>query len=364
MSIVNPERGRRGVMAALACAALVVTAVVVIPSGEAASTPAGLDSARRCHVVVKRVHGKRRHVRVCPKSKPKPKPKPPSGPPQAPPPPAPVGSFGTIASAVTLPAYPTQTPASFGEGAVWVRNTDGSVTRFDPGSGSASLFKLPLTSQFGWVEAGGGAVWADDSNSGTVVRLDPTSGAVTARTNVPTATGIAIAAGSVWVAAHRSGEIDRLDPTTAQVVEHIQVPVADPQGLFAAAGYLWYYGGRINLTTHAVTPFTFPVYWCGEIGGDDTQIWLVTQGCGTGTMIHLDPVTATPVGSISVGDTPVELLSAFGSLWVNTFRRVVRVDPASGNVIGELDVPTQAIVAGAGSIWVIEPDAQLVRIQP
>ena len=90
-------------------------------------------------------------------------------------------------------------------GAVWV--TDGSrrVTRIDARSGAVTQFAAGRT--LDGVVSGAGAVWAFNSKTATVVRIDPRTGAVTDPIRIatrrgsdkPYPVGIATTPGTVWV---------------------------------------------------------------------------------------------------------------------------------------------------------------------
>src|SRR5262249_48489185 len=86
-----------------------------------------------------------------------------------------------------------------GDGAVWVTNMgDDTVSRIDPGSGSAksvAVGRAPLG-----IAYGAGSVWVANRDDGTVSRLGPTTGKVVATIHVGNSPRrIAVGAGKVWV---------------------------------------------------------------------------------------------------------------------------------------------------------------------
>lgn len=67
-----------------------------------------------------------------------------------------------------------------------------------------------------------------------------------------------------------------------------------------------------------------------EIAASDEWVWVLNSNDGAGTISRIDAGTRTVASTFSVGGTPRNLRSAFGSLWVATVEgRVFRVDPST-----------------------------------
>lgn len=131
-------------------------------------------------------------------------------------------------------------PASvaLGEGAVWVagKDIDGSaVLKIDPATGSVRAVTrlrgaiLDRGSQFRalqWITVGDGGVWA--VQGGTLFRIDPRTGRLAARLNLPVHEpgGIAVGGGAVWVLVFhpRRNAILRVDPRGMRVTGRILAP--------------------------------------------------------------------------------------------------------------------------------------------
>jgi hypothetical protein len=77
--------------------------------------------------------------------------------------------------------------------------------------------------------------------------------------------------------------------------------------------------------------------------------------------------TAKPkaVERVAITGSLGPVVGAFGSVWaVDPNGRLVRIDPASQEVLASIDVPARTnVVAGAGSLWVGD-DAEIQRIDP
>ncbi len=84
-----------------------------------------------------------------------------------------------------------------------------------------------------------GAIWVANAGDDVVMRIDPSSGAITASISVGAGpTVLAYGSGSVWVANTTGGTVSRIDPKTNDVVETIEIGNA-PYGIAAADGLLW-----------------------------------------------------------------------------------------------------------------------------
>ena len=101
---------------------------------------------------------------------------------------------------------------AIGEDAVWVMNQgDGSVSRVD--RTGAVVATIPVSSapiRGGDIAVGGGAVWVRTEQD-LVVRIDPTTNAVTERYGPPSGSGsVAADDDALWVTAHDSSSLWRL----------------------------------------------------------------------------------------------------------------------------------------------------------
>ena len=97
--------------------------------------------------------------------------------------------------------------------------TPDTVTRVDP-----TGLPTPITvgGSPSAIALGAGGVWVANRGDDTVVRIDPSTRAVTTTIPVGKApAGIAFGAGSVWVANSGDGTVSRIDPETDKVIETI-----------------------------------------------------------------------------------------------------------------------------------------------
>ncbi|MGZ4201289.1 MAG: BTAD domain-containing putative transcriptional regulator [Thermoleophilaceae bacterium] len=143
--------------------------------------------------------------------------------------------------------HPDPASVAAGAGGVWI--TDGSrrLVEVDPATVTV-VKRIDLRHALNGVAAGPRAVWAISGESATVFRLDPSSGAVTARIQLvarpnqdsPFPDGIALGAGFAWVLDGNTADVTKIDPRNARVLATI--PLGIPHGpaqLAAGAGAAW-----------------------------------------------------------------------------------------------------------------------------
>jgi streptogramin lyase len=182
---------------------------------------------------------------------------------------------------------------------VWVANTHaGTVTRIDP-SGTAKALSIPVgragLSGPNWLTEGFGSIWVDVPNTGSVVRINQSTGVVEATIRVPSPTvacgGLGLGPDAVWVSSCDTGpRVTRIDPVTNTAVGTVDL------------------GGR---------GYTFAMI--------DGRPWVSVEG---GQLVRIDPATnaidrvvAPGSGFAGGGDVVI----GAGSLWA--------IDSASNRVL-------------------------------
>jgi DNA-binding beta-propeller fold protein YncE len=117
-------------------------------------------------------------------------------------------------------------------------------------------------------------------------------------------------------------------------------------------------------TTSVVRRITVRGGACGGVAYDATHVWMAGGACGTQTVSALDRETGQ-VAEVATTGTPIDVAAAFGSLWVVTDAppRLLRVDPATRNVVGSLDLPATPwnIAVGPDALWV-RVEGSLLRV--
>ena len=174
-------------------------------------------------------------------------------------------------------------------------------------------------------------MWVAVEGEGTVVRIDPATGARTPVRVRGTPTWLAHAAGVVWVSDPANASLARIDTATNTIV-------GDGES-----------GG------------------CpGRVVAAERSVW-VQDECMADTVFRLDPDTGRVAGSTTVGGGAEGMALAGGSLWVADGSRgtVAQLDAATGRLQRTVRVgpsPSE-VVADGDSLWVLNSgDSTLSRI--
>ena len=181
----------------------------------------------------------------------------------------------------------------------------------------------------------------------------------------------------MWVANEHNGSVQRIDPATNKVVATIPVgPIAPngPQIMTAGPGGVWvgiqHTGENVRVDA-ATNKVGLRVPLDGPVASDGKQVWIgVDAGPnGVSQVVRIDPVsgkvitavdleTEDPIGGLAVG---------LGSVWVSADGGLTRIDPATGRIVGHLDLGGDGgnVVVAGGAVWVTaDGQPYVVRISP
>jgi virginiamycin B lyase len=192
---------------------------------------------------------------------------------------------------------------AYGDGAVWVLNfADGRLWRIDPATMTATL-KVTLPSQPSQVAVGDGAVWvtvcctsSDNSTRQRLLRIDPTTGAITG-SHVVAGDGetVPLAIGTDVLVTSHNGPVLVIDPKSMNVVrtlpdlcagcEDTAGLVAGDQGVYmtSAASVVRYdpKSGHLLATSPDIPDIG------ASLSVQPDGIWF----SGTGRVLRLDPTS-------------------------------------------------------------------------
>jgi streptogramin lyase len=172
--------------------------------------------------------------------------------------------------------------------------------------------------------AGAGAVWVPVTGNGTVARVDPASGAVTARVRVgPETSGpgdldsAVFEGGAVWAASDAGGTVARVDPATNAVTARLST-ASRPGGLAAGGGFVWSFHfrqptvTRIDAASNAVQTFSVPGLVGTGIAYGDGSVWLLSER--PARIFRLDPATGIVLRTIPL-QIPFPVRRALVETW-------------------------------------------------
>jgi streptogramin lyase len=237
---------------------------------------------------------------------------------------------GSMKVVSTLPLAAQPASLLSAAGSLWVAGYGGHLYRVDAATGKVTA-DVPTAGEVCCdLSFGGGFVWALDP-SGFLLGVDPATAAIVRRYPVPinrnAHSNVVYAGDSVWVASD-GAPMQRIEPKTGKAA---QVDVGGGVPFLVQGGRLW--------------------------GADPGAVWA------------LDPATGKVAQRIALANsTEVMALAIDGTtLWAGIRRpgrvgAVLRIDLASGNVLGELrDITIPArIEVGHGSVWVTDSGSNLL----
>lgn len=216
---------------------------------------------------------------------------------------------------------------------------------------------------------GHGYLWITNAATGELIRMDPTNGSIVTPlvvTDPGSAVPIAITDASVWVADARDGSLVELNPDTREELQRI--PVGGTVSAIAADGAdLWILdadAGEVAQveTADGTRTLTVPVEGAAALLVHAGSVWV---GDTTGAVVRIDPATGDASGRVEVGMPVRRLLANDGAVLAlgALDEPIVRVD------IGAMEISTRgASVLDAAAmedgVWAVLGSGHLVRLDP
>ena len=214
-------------------------------------------------------------------------------------------------------------------------------------------------------------VWATNFRGDELVRFDPITNEVIGRIQFPGPDGLAKHGDTLLVASFSEGFVARVDPADGALIDRVDVggsatavTVRDDRIYAAVFGT----GEVVKIDSETFEVVDRAIVGAGPVGllaGTGDRVWITNRS--EGTVARVDFETGE-IFSIAVGDGPVEVASAFGSLWVAVADagELVQISFADQAVVTRTPLggsPT-GLSVGAGSLWVaISGDRSVVRVR-
>jgi len=233
---------------------------------------------------------------------------------------------GDIRSTILVQSFFVQPVVGFRT--VWVMSLQGELLPINPSTDALlpSIKLLPVGTPFSGqtrLAVGEGAVWAAVDRF--LIEVDPVRNRVKSRIELGNIDGVAAGEGGVFVIDGLSGTLTKIDPSSGKVIASIQL-AGSPDVLAVGGGEVWVLDSDVG-TVQEVDAETLAPGDTVRVGSDETDItfgagavWLAD---GTGnSLTRIDPVTHEPK------------IFAIGSPVLR-----VAVDPDSGSVWGLIAQP-------------------------
>ncbi len=256
-----------------------------------------------------------------------------------------------------------------GQEALWVTNRDGMSLSEVDGDPAKETNEIPLDAKPEGIAIGDGSIWVSTLGAGELLRLSP-DGDELARISIGGVGGeVEFAKGAIWVANNGGDTLLKVDIDTNTIER--QIPVGEnPYGVAAGNGGIWV-SNRGDDAIVRVNPGNGHVEDPISVGANPKAIAVTGQA---EWVANADDNTVSRVEGgveekIEVGQEPRGVVAAFGDIWVTVASadKVVRIDPATGEILQEIGVGNspEGIAAGPKSIWVANGiDNDLTRIDP
>jgi streptogramin lyase len=181
---------------------------------------------------------------------------------------------------------------------------EAGIVELDPSSADV-LQRYPLEESAYYVAATPDAVWASDTLSSIVQRVDPSDGSTVASFAVPSMPkGTAIGEGALWVACDGAGSVLRIDLNTNEIVSKIAVGTG-PHTFAIGDGYVW-------VTSRQAQTLS-------KIDAATDTVVAVVEG-----------VAPSPAVGVAIGD---------GSIFVAYRGGIARVDPDRAVITDRIQFP-------------------------
>jgi len=280
--------------------------------------------------------------------------------------------------------------------ALWTANpADGSLLLIDPADNSLAVV-IPTGRSPSQVAVAAGYAWALDPANGLLIQVDARTYQIVREVAFPAyqLNALAVGAGAVWLgvterAAPRvlrpkeedtpAGGVLRIDPASGETAGYAKsAPVT---ALAASDGTVWALArGPVDTPLLRIDPRSLqvrPLQLSGTadwlladafMAGPD-GLWLYSEGFGK---LYHASLEGRLYREIFLGQhSPpgqAALLQAFGSVWLAApWGQLLRIDPASGLVNAEIELPAPAtaLAAAPGALWAFSPaGAAAYRIDP
>jgi YVTN family beta-propeller protein len=278
-------------------------------------------------------------------------------------------SVAIAALAIALPLTLTGGKSGPSTRPTTVITTD-SIQRIDPKT-NRLVATIPVGSATGFqgyqLAVGGGAVWVANSDLNRIYRIDPHRNTVKELLGNGDPLALAFGGGSLWVSNRDDQTLSQVDPRTGAILHTVSLPPGFLHGPIAAGPDAVMLEEsnftlvRIDQRSRAVT--TDPLHG-GSLAWGGGAFWSAESYPNT-SLLKLDPATGRTIASLpisgvsSVSGVSFVFAVAFGAgaVWtIGWDGNLVRIDPDTTRetlktTIG--DSPT-AIAVGEGAVWVAD----------
>ncbi len=260
----------------------------------------------------------------------------------------------------------------------------GSLARIDPATGAVTA-RTAVDGRPGQLAVTAAGIWMADFRGGVLWRYEPGSGRLERITSNGEPRDLAALDGKVYVAADGeflSGVVSRYDAATGvreRGIDELACAVASGEGVVWMAGCPFVQrlstdDGKLRKLAETFIPFQAPA----TVENSRVQIRELAVGAGSLWVLgdaldrrlwRLDARTGRIQATIQLPFAPTSVAVAGGAAWITdgVGDRVVPVDVASGRLLAPVRVGRgpSGVAAGVGALWVANTlDGTISRVDP
>ena len=237
-----------------------------------------------------------------------------------------------ITAHVTKDVGSTPLRVATGYGAIWVTSfQDGYLLKIDP-STSKVIARTKVGAGAEGVTTGLGSVWVVAQDAGLLLRVRPADAKVVQRIDVDVgARLVATSADAVWVSQFRDSKVLRIDPTTGKITESGAV-CSSPQGLAPTPDRVW-----VTCTSQdkvaAIDAHSLELVATANLSGQPDPVRIAPDGSvlvgveNGPTLVTLDPNDGHVLRKKALGHQAplddranIDLAIAGGKAWLSSYR--------------------------------------------
>jgi ABC-type transport system substrate-binding protein/class 3 adenylate cyclase len=225
----------------------------------------------------------------------------------------------------------------------------------------------------GGVAAGGGAVWATNTERALVAKIDSGRGVVVDTVRVGTdPMGVAVGGGGVWVTDGGAGKVWWINAKAPSDEAPAPISVGQGPGPIAyGEGGAWVINST-DATLQRISSRLEPSR-PAAMGGAPSAVavgggWVWVADAAAGSVLKVDPGTLRVVARLPAGNDPEALVFGGGSVWIanRAGGTVTRLDPRTGTLRSvAVGRDPSGLAFGNGAVWVaVHGPPAVARIDP
>jgi len=255
-----------------------------------------------------------------------------------------------------IPVGKSPTLVTYGEGAAWIANEHGRVVSRVDARTARVEDNISVPAPITGLAAGAGSIWLTSSEDGRVRRIDPTYNRLADRsTRACDGCGAALAfgEGALWTTDGFT-TVARIDPSSTAA----RAPTELPRGahdLAAGSGLVWVAGDgvtRVDPATLLPAGVPIPTGGAGPIVVGEGAVWVAVGN----RVVEINPDGGSVEASVRVGDNPRSIAAGEGAVWVanSSSGTISKIDPTKAVVVDTIHVGESPVglAFGGGKLWV------------